>query len=395
VTEPAHRASLPLLAALTALAPLGMHMMVPSLPFMARDLGVSPGSIQTVVTLYVFGLAVGQLVYGPLSDRFGRKPLIIIGLMLYSAAMTAGALAPGFGSLVPLRLAQSLGGCGALVLTRAMVRDTAAPAKAAGQMALINLSMSAASAIAPAIGGIITVHFGWRFIMGGLAAAGMIGLLVVIFRVPETHHNRVQIPSLAAMLGSFRRLLATPAFTGYVIGGACSTTALYGFLSVSPFLLIEYLHQPAEDVGYYYVLLAGGISAGSIVANRMASRVSILGMARIGSGVSVLAALALLAATLSGTLQVWNMIGSMTVYAIATGIASPNAATGAMSTDPQRIGAAAGLYGSLHMGFGAFCTAVTGVWHDGTALPVAVLLTVSSITGQLALMLLVRAPRKA
>lgn len=392
MTEPVRRASLPLLSILTALAPLGMHMMVPSLPFMARDLGVSPGSIQTVVTLYVFGLAMGQLIYGPLSDRFGRKPMIIIGLLLYSAAMTAGALAPSFGSLVPLRLAQSLGGCGALVLTRAMVRDTASPAKAAGQMALINLSMSAASAIAPAIGGLITVHFGWRFIMGGLAAAGIVGLLVVIFRVPETHHNRIQVPSIAAMFGSFRRLLANPTFTGYVIGGACTTTALYGFLSVSPFLLIEYLHQPAEEVGYYYVLLAGGISTGSILANRLSSRTSILRMARFGSGISVVAALSLLAFTLTGTLQVWNMIGSMTIFAIATGVASPNTATGAMSTDPARIGAAAGLYGSLQMGFGALCTAITGAWHDGTSLPVAVLLTVSSITGQLALTFMVKAP---
>jgi DHA1 family bicyclomycin/chloramphenicol resistance-like MFS transporter len=390
VTKVSGRASIPILALLTALAPVGLHMFIPSLPQMARDLAVSPGSIQSMVTFYVCGMAVGQLVYGPLSDRYGRRPMMMAGMTLYAAGMIAAAFAPNGGVLIALRVAQALGGCGGLVLARAMIRDSSTPAGAAGQLALMNLAMSIAPAIAPAIGGYMTVLFGWRAIFGLLGALGMAGLLLIVLRVPETHHNRTHVTSVAALFGSFRRLLGNRAFVAYAIGGACTTTSIYAFVSVSPFLFIDLLHRPPDEVGFYYILLVGGVSVGSIAANRLSGRLPMVQIARLGSAVSLVAAAAFLVPAATGTLGVWSMMAPMAVYAAATGIAAPNTISGAMSANPALIGAAAGLYGFIQMSFGALCTVLVAVWHDGTALPVASLLLASGIAGQVALFTVAR-----
>lgn len=388
--SPTPRISPLFLSVITMLAPLGMHTFVPALPIMARDFGVAPGSIQSVLTLYVCGLAVGQLIYGPLSDRYGRRPMMIAGLCLYVVGMAAGMFVTSPDLLIALRVAQALGGCGGLVLGRAMIRDSVPPAQAAGQLALLNLAMSVAPALAPALGGYLTVWVGWRAIFGVMAALGLVSLSLVLLKLPETHHNRLRVPSVAAMAGGFGRLLRNRTFVGYAIGGACTTTSIYAFLAASPFLLIDVLRRPPEEVGLYYILLIGGVSIGSIVANRLSGRFPMGRIAQGGSAVSLLAAAAFLLADVTGHLTVWTMIVPMVVYAAATGVAAPNTVSGAISADPARIGAAAGLYGFLQMSFGALCTFIVSLWHDGTALPVALILLTAGIVGQTALAVVTR-----
>ena len=162
--------------AITACGTLGMHLIIPALPDTARALGVSAGAIQLTITLYLIGLAIGQLVYGPISDRFGRRPVLLAGLALFTLAGIATAAAPNAWMLVIARILQSIGACAGLVLGRAIVRDSATPDRAAAQLAMLTLVMSAAPAIAPVLGGYATAWFGWRAAFALLAIVGGVTL---------------------------------------------------------------------------------------------------------------------------------------------------------------------------------------------------------------------------
>ena len=265
------RAPFALIVAITACGTLGMHLIIPALPDTAQALRVSPAAIQLTITLYLIGLAIGQLVYGPISDRFGRRPVLLVGLALFTLAGIATTVAPNAWTLVVARILQSIGACAGLVLGRAIVRDSATPDRAAAQLAMLTLVMSAAPAIAPVLGGYATAWFGWRAAFALLAIVGGVTLVLAVLLLPET--NALQSSSRASMLLGSLRLFRSRAFCGYVLGGACTTTSFYAFMAASPFILVDLLHQPTERVGLYYLLLMAGVAAGSLSANRVAGRI--------------------------------------------------------------------------------------------------------------------------
>ena len=274
------RAPFALIVAITACGTLGMHLIIPALPDTARALGVSAGAIQLTITLYLIGLAIGQLLYGPISDRFGRRPVLLGGLALFTLAGIATAAAPTAWTLVVARILQSIGACAGLVLGRAIVRDSAAPDRAAAQLAMLTMVMSMAPAIAPVLGGYATAWIGWRAAFALLAIIGAVTLVLAVLLLPET--NRVQSGTRASMLIGSLRLFRSRAFCGYVLGGAFTTTSFYAFMAASPFILIDLLHQPTERVGLYYLLLMAGVAAGSFLANRVAGRIRVAGGAAAG-----------------------------------------------------------------------------------------------------------------
>jgi len=373
---PRPRPPLWLLVAITASGTLAMHMMVPALPSVAEDLAVSAGQVQLAITLYVAGLAAGQLVYGPLSDRFGRRPMLLAALLLYSLGGVAAWAAGSLGMLLAARVFQALGGCGGLVLGRAIVRDVTGPAEAAAQLALLNLAVSAAPALAPIAGGYMALWIGWRTIFALLAGLGLATLALTALTVAET---RVGGGRATAMLRTYPRLLASPTFRHYTIGGACMTTAIYAFLSASPFIFTSVLHRPAEEVGFYYLLIFSGVSLGSIVANRTARLVSPRLVLRAASLLSAASASVLFAAALAGHLTLPLTLATVLLFTVCAGTASPLALTGAIGVHPDAIGAAAGLYGFWQMSFGALCTLTVSLWHDAPATSAGAVLMVSAL----------------
>jgi len=370
-----------LLIAITVVGTLGMHVFVPALPAAARDLGVLPGTIQMTITLYVIGLAIGQLFYGPLSDRFGRRPVLLIGLTLYTVASVLAAFASSAGALIAARIFQALGGCAGLVLGRAMVRDGTTPERAVQQLALMNAVIAIAPAMAPAIGGLLTAWLGWRAIFAMMELIGALTLTLTLLTVPETNRRRTTGQGIRAALAGYWRLLRLRTFRAYVVGGACTTTSIYAFLSASPFLFVDVLHRRPAEIGFYYILLIGGASAGSILASRLAGRISMRSALAIACTISLGSASLLMLADLAGMLSVATMVGPMVLFAVGTGLVSPNAVSGAISADPKAIGAASGLYGFVQMSFAALCTGIVGFWHTGTAFPVATVLVVSTLVG--------------
>ena len=384
-----------LLVALTACGTLGMHMIIPALPATAAALHVPDATVQLTITLYLVGLAIGQLLYGPVSDRFGRRPVLLVGLVLYSLAGAVTAIAPSAGALIAARVVQSIGGCSGLVLGRAIVRDAATPDRAAAQLALLTLVMSMAPAIAPVIGGYATAWVSWRASFALLAAIGGLTLAAAVLWLPETLSGHGQIRSARSMFYSYVRLLGSRTFCGYAIGGACTTTSFYAFMSASPFIFERRLHRPPQEVGLYYLVLMAGVALGGFTANRLAGRLRPREALRIANALAITGAALFTAADVFNWISVPTMVGPVALFMVGAGMASPFAITGAVSVNPSAIGAASGLYGFVQMAYGVLCTVLVETWSPGAIFPVATALLGSALLGQAALSMAVSRRRRS
>lgn len=373
-----------LLVLITTSGTFGIHVFVPALPQAAEEFGVSTGAMQLAISLYVLGLALGQLGYGPVSDALGRRPVLLAGLALYSLAGLAAALAPDVRFLLGARLLQALGGCAGLALGRAMVRDTSAPREAASRLAMLNLAVSVGPGIAPVAGSLLAETLGWRSVFVMLCAMGSATTLLALWRLPETS-QRSRGRGLGALARDYRQLVSTPAFLGYALGGGCATTSWYAYLAALPFILVQ-LGRPAHEVGLYYVILVVGTSVGNILAGRLVQRVGMAQLLLAANLLGITGACIFLGAVLAGWLSLWPAVGGPVLFAIGIGLASPLALTRALSVNPKVIGSAAGLYGFTQMGVGALCAALSGIGSDpalaaGVVLVSAALLGMAALTG--------------
>ena len=369
-----------LLTLITFSGTLAMHIFVPALPEAARSLGASIGEMQLTMSVYIFGLAVGQLAYGPLSDRFGRRPVLVAGLVLYTLAGLAACVLSNVHYLIVARLLQALGGCAGMVIGRAIVRDTALPQEAARRLATMNLMVALGPGAAPLIGGALATAFGWRSIFYALALLGFVNVLFALLLLPESHaaEGGAKVGSLAR---NYRRLLTSPAFLGFAVGGGCATTSMYAFISVTPFIFARQLGRPDYEVGIYPAILLAGVWLGSMAATRLIPRLPIDKLAVWANAFSVLGALVFLGVAVTHQLSVLLVIGPMFVFGLGAGIASPAALTQAISVNPHVIGSASGLYGFSQMGVGALCTALVGLGSD-PALTAAIILATAGVIGQ-------------
>jgi len=374
------KAPLWLLVLITISGTLAMHMFVPALPDAARTFGASIAAMQMTISVYILGLAVGQLIYGPLSDGLGRRPMLIVGLSLYTVAGLAAALASGVQTLVAARLFQALGGCAGLALGRAIVRDRAQADEAVRDLALLNLMMMVGPGLAPLLGSGLTVAFGWRSIFLLLAALGGVTLLFTWRLLPETSRPTGNI-SVAALVRDYALLLRSPRFMGFALGGGCATTSIYAFIAAAPFILSSQLHRSLHEVGLYLGLLMVGMSLGNALTRHLIRKVSLERLLIAANLVSMASAMTLLVVTLIGALTVADVMGPMFLFALGAGASSPAALTKALGVDSTLIGSAAGLYGFTQMAVGALCTFAVGIGQN-PALAAACVLTVAAVLGQ-------------
>ncbi|MXP63373.1 Bcr/CflA family efflux MFS transporter [Roseomonas sp. M0104] len=371
-----------LLVLITTSGTLGIHIFVPALPQAGAELGAGNGAMQLTISLYILGLAVGQLVYGPLSDNFGRRPVLLGGLTLYTFASLAALLAPGVEWLIGTRLLQALGGCAGLALGRAIVRDTSEPREAASRLAALSLVVSVGPGVAPLIGTSLSEWLGWRAIFVLLCAMGATTVLLCLRRLPETRAG-TSGRSAAALARDYRSLLRSPAFLGFAIGGGCATTSWYAYLAAMPFIFVQQLGRPLQEVGFCYLLLVAGTSAGNLLTNRLVARLGIARLLLSASALGILGAFVFLGGVLSGHLNLLLAVGGPLLFTLGVGIASPLALTRAVGVNPQIIGSAAGLYGCSQMAVGALCASLAGVGGD-PALAAAVVLASAAVIGQVA-----------
>ena len=388
----APRPTVPLwmLALITFSGTVGMYVFVPALPAAAASLGATTGAMQLTVSLYVLGLALGQPVYGPLSDRFGRRPVLMGGLVLYTLAGLVAWMAPNAETLIAARLFQALGGCAGLVLGRAIVRDTSEAKTAAQRLALLNLMVTVGPGLAPLVGSAVAATAGWRTVLLLLCGLGLANLAFAWRLLPETG-LRDAPPDGPTLLRDYLRLLSSPVFLGYAVCGGCMTTAAYAFFGSAPFIFRD-LGRPEHEAGFYLALLIIGISIGNWLASRLIARASIDRVLLLAGALSLAATLLLLAIVLAGQLSVAWAMGCMFAFTLGVGIGSPAALSQAISLNPRVVGSASGLYGFTQMAVGAICSALAGLGRD-PALSAALVLAGAALIGQVALRVALRGKR--
>jgi DHA1 family bicyclomycin/chloramphenicol resistance-like MFS transporter len=360
---------------------LAMHMFVPALPMVARELHATPAAAQSTISLYILGLAFGQLLYGPLSDRFGRRPVLLAGLALYTAAGLLCLWAPTVQVLLGARLLQAVGGCAGLLLARAIVRDTCGTTETLQRLATLGLITLVGPGIAPLLGSAVVSMLGWRWICACFVLLGVLALAAVWLRLPETRPALRVSARRSSLLADARTLLRSRLFVACALGGSCATTAFYAFVAAAPFLFGERLHRPLHEVGYYLIAPVAGLSIGNVLASRLAGRVQQALLMRHASALSLASATVLLVMLWMAQPPAWGVAVLMGFYAVGAGLCSPAVSTKAISVDPQLTGAAAGLFGFAQMAVGALCSALAG-WGSDHGVSAALVLVGAGVVAQ-------------
>lgn len=357
-----------LLVAIIAIGPFTMQVLVPSLPAMGRDLGASTAHVQLTVTLYLLGVGAGQLVYGPLSDRFGRRPLLMGGLALYAVASLAAALAGGIGALVVARVIQSIGACAGVVLTRAVIRDVWPRDEAASVLGYVTMGMTIAPMLAPILGSLLEESFGWRASMWACLGVVVPLALVAWLRLPETLAVPQKLPGLYAIWQAYRSLWAIPAFRAYTALTACATGIFFAFLGGAPYVVVQGMGYTPVQFALAFATISIFFAAGNWLAGVLSKRLGILRMLGLGTVITTVGALAAGAAVLVFPPHILVFFAPMAAVAIGNGMTQPNAIAGALSARPQLAGTASALVGALQMGFGALMTFIVGLVEYGSGI---------------------------
>jgi len=360
-----------LLAMLSALGPLSMDMYLPSLPDIAHVLHAPIARVQLTVPSYLIGFAVGQVIYGPVSDRHGRRPVLLAAVALYLASTLVCIATQSVTPLIGARFLQGIGGSGSIVLARAIVRDLYSGVQAARELSLMGSISAFAPIVAPMIGGVLQTAFGWRASFVAMAAFAVIALVVAARLLPETLRQRADRPvSLSSVVGGFGAVLVHRGYLAYLGILTISYAGLFAWISGASVVLQGVYGLSSVAFGFTFALGAAGYMAGSTIAARLVVR---LGLDRtMGLGAMMLAAggLALAAVVAAGIPGVW-LVAAMALYLAGLGLSVPQAMAGALTPFPDRAGTAASLMGLVQQAVAAFVATFVGNYLGRSAWPVA------------------------
>ncbi|OVZ57331.1 Bcr/CflA family drug resistance efflux transporter [Pigmentiphaga sp. NML080357] len=352
-----------LLVLVTLSGTMAMHIFMPALPLAGADLGASPSGMQQTITLYVLGLAFGQLIYGPISDTIGRRPTLLAGLGLYLVASVFALFATSLEWLLAARLAQALGGAAGITLGRSIVRDISTPERATKDLALLNLLTLVGPGISPILGSFLADSFGWRAVYVFLVCIAGVMVLCAWRLLPETNLDRSSL-AFGRIAKDYGQLVSNRRFLGFAVGGACSSTALYPYLATAPYIVHDQLDLAISQIGWFAAVTIVGASMGSALTRRLVGRFKTELFLYLGAGLSLVMAVVFLGVQSMGWLNVPLLIAITFTLTVGCGLSSPAALSRALSVAPGLTGSAAGLYGFGQMAAGALGTTLVGHGSD-------------------------------
>ncbi len=376
-----------LLAALVAFGPLSIDMYLPSLPLIAEDLQAPESSIQLTISAFLVGLFIGMLFYGPLSDKFGRRGLLLGGIGLYLVASIGCILANSAEWLIAARFVQALGGAAASVLARAIVRDLFPLNEAARVLSLMHLVTMIATLIAPLLGGYLILISGWRSLFMVLFAFAAIMLLFSAWKIPETHHGDSRKASILAVFKAYLHIGVQPVALGYILCMALSFAGMFAYITASPFVYIDYFGVAPQHFAWLFSLNIGGII---VLVSLNARYVGQLGTQKLliaGAALAAISGLVLILAGVSGLGGLPLIVAGLLGYVSVTGVMGANCMASLLSRYPEQAGAAAGLAVACQFGLGALASSATSALHDGSPLPMTLIIGFTGVGSLLALSL--------
>jgi len=354
------------------LQPLSTDLYLSSLPNLASDFAVTPAAVQQTLSLFVFGFGSAQLISGPLSDRYGRRPVLIGGLSVYLLSGVACALAPSLDWLVAARFVQAIGCCTAVVVARAIIRDAYSPAEGARVLAKASSMLSLAPILGPILGGYLQVAFGWRAAFVTLAIAGTMVWIAAWRSMKESNTKpNPDAMRLGNLFSTYLGVIRTPAFWAYALPGAISYAAIFVFISGTPFVLIRVLGVPTQYYGYLFAFGVCGYLGGTLICRRLLGKIGIDRVLALGTTIGLVGGLGFLGLVLADVRHWALVVAAQFVVMTAHGLNFPCTQSGSLAPFSQQAGAAAGLFGCITM----FAALLAGTWigasHDGTLLPLA------------------------
>ncbi len=380
-----------LLGVLTAFAPLSIDMYLPALPALETYFHATEGAVQLTLAMFMVGFSLGQTLYGPLTDRFGRKPPLYIGMIVYTLSSGACALATSVGMLTTLRLLQSLGACAGSVISRAMVRDLFPPEETRRVYSALILVMGVSPLLAPLFGAYMLLWFSWKAIFLSVMAVGALATLGMFLRLPETLPSARPI-SFGYILSTYGALLKDRAFLGATLATGFSSAGMFAYIAGSPFVFINLFGVRPDHFSWFFGLNAAAVVIGAQVNGRMLHGHSPERVMRYAACVQAIAGMLLMGAYALGATSLTAIAVPLFLYLCTIGFVFPNAVALALANHGQVAGMASALLGTLQFSMAGIATLVLGAIDSTTALPMSAMICFCGVMG-VAMHLLLMRPR--
>lgn len=356
--QPLPRPSMAILVAISTVNPLALNIYLPSLAGMIAAFNTTSAQVQLTMSLYMAAVGVTQIFLGPLSDRYGRRPVVIGGMAVFVVGTLICLAAPDINTLIAGRIIQAMGGCAGLVLGRAIVRDLFERERAASMIGYVTMGMAVGPMFAPAIGGALDGHFGWQGGFYLMLAIGVIILVAAWFDLHETHHNRTRGQGFGGLVASYRALGSERLFWAYAATSMFTSSVYFAFLGGAPFIAASVLGMSPVVMGLYFMLVAAGYIVGNGLSGRYAQRIGVIRMITAGSLMPLVAVVLVAALFGAGVVHPLSLFLPMLLVGLGNGLCLPSAIAGAVSVRPDLAGAASGLVGSMQIGLGAVSSAL-------------------------------------
>lgn len=368
-----------LLAASSALGPAAMQILLPALPTIKDDFAVSNDVAQLTLSLSMLAIALGTLCYGPLSDKYGRKPIMLLGLSITFIGSLFCLLADSITLLILGRIVQAFGGAVGLVLARAIVRDVYGASEAARVIATLVMVMVVVPMLSPALGGELMARFGWQSVFVVIAVGSGIMFVLLQMSLPETLEESMPFEGVVSMLKTFGLLLSSSAFRGYAFCVAFVSVVFFSFISAAPEIMVSVLGRPPTEYGYYFVMIPLGFMAGNYVARHAGSSRDIDEMINTGGAIALGGIAAAILLQLVGLHHPLALFVPIAVAVFGNGITLPNAQAAAINEFPKMAGSASGLTGFLQMFLSAIAAQGVALIFNGTVYPLLILMLIASL----------------
>jgi MFS transporter, DHA1 family, multidrug resistance protein len=382
---------IPILGALVAFAPLSIDMYLSAFPQLARDFPSLPGVAQYSLACYLIGMAVGQIFYGPFSDRCGRKLPLYVGAAVYIAGSIGCALATDPATLLACRFLQAAGGCAGVVIPMAMVRDLYDQTSSARALSRLLLVMGVAPILAPWLGSHVVAAWGWRAIFWVLAGYGVLAIVAVRFGLPESlEPARRRSTSLAGSARAYWHMLSERRFMGYALAAAFSTAGMFAYIAASPTVLIEHYGLTPQVYTWVFGMNACGLIGASQLNHRLLARFSPDRILSVSLALTCFFGLSLLVASVCGQAALPVLLVSLFGFVALLGFISPNTGAGAMAAHGAQAGSASALLGTIRFGISFFAGAAVGAFSGGSGVTMGIVIALCGAAALLSYFMLAK-----